>query len=49
MNNPKSKVKPLYPSYLPETGLWYVLTPSGEWEIFKTQSAAENFCEDYKK
>lgn len=45
-----SKSKPfpiLAPSYLDETGLWYVLTPRGEWEIFKTLAAAENFCEDY--
>ena len=37
----------LTPSFLPETQLWYVLTPTGEWEIFKTQCSAENFCENY--
>jgi len=42
----KNENKINFPYYLPETGLWYVYTTAGEWEIFKTQSAAENFCEE---
>lgn len=45
--NKKNLHPVLVPSYLPETGLWYVYTPAGQWEIFKTESAAEAFCEDY--
>jgi hypothetical protein len=49
MKTKNKKIKTLVPSYLNETGLWYVLTPKGEWEIFKTLSAAENFCENETK